>query len=200
MKNELSLDKIIQIYEFDRRLRSLIFSGLEVLEISLQATIINNFNLSSLNNSKPIHKWSFGELVDFLRTINGTSLRKIAKVYGVEEERIFSQWIWSLVDARNNSAHHGIILNRKFSRIPALRTVKNYPSLKHFVEIFEINRVYPHLGLLSFLINNFKFGREWSRDIKRHLLSYPRNLGDLSSSLGLPLGWEVQELWNPNGE
>lgn len=45
-KPEASFDKAVSLYQFDTRLRMLVFSAIQQIEVSLRAKIINHFSLS----------------------------------------------------------------------------------------------------------------------------------------------------------
>ena len=45
-KADASFDKAVSLYEFDSKLRLLIFSAIQVIEISLRSKVINRFSLT----------------------------------------------------------------------------------------------------------------------------------------------------------
>ena len=102
----------------------------------------------------------------------------------------FSSWLTSLAVLRNCCAHHTRIWNRIFTIKPTLPKHLNGAWLNSFHG--PDNKLYPHLCVIRYLLNQIYPGNTFEDDLKTLLQNNPNV--DVRA-MGFPLDWKTQPLW-----
>jgi len=87
-KKDLEFSRIINLYEFDRKLRELLFAAIEVIEVDLRSRLSYFYNDLKTADKKAFAGNDYGDMVSWLRCC--TDLRNICAHYGRLYYRIFS--------------------------------------------------------------------------------------------------------------
>lgn len=105
-KADVSFDKAVSLYEFDSKLRLLIFSAIQVIEISLRSKVINRFSLTHgafwfINPDMATDKHKFtenlGSLERELQRSKDDFIKEHYDKYGKEGYPLHGNcWIWHL--------------------------------------------------------------------------------------------------------
>jgi len=158
-----TFEDVINLYDFDTKLRFILIKHLQIIEISIKSTFAYilatkynnphilldntifkneyyyNKGISKLKSSflksdelfamhyknqydedlPPI--WvcvefmTFGEISKWIKNLNDSDTKLIAKEYDIKSVDIFKSFLYHLTEIRNKSAHHNRIWNKTFS-------------------------------------------------------------------------------------
>jgi abortive infection bacteriophage resistance protein len=135
---------------------------------------------------------SFGQLSILFKNLRSNEARKaVANHFGVHSN-VLSSWLETLSYVRNSCAHHSRLWNRKLPK-PTL-----WPELTHGVWLKEIpkksrlNRIYPALGAIAYLLKRLATHDAFPEKLKSLLNDFPELPLDY---MGFPESWKNEELW-----
>ncbi|MDE5787791.1 MAG: Abi family protein [Bacteroidaceae bacterium] len=245
---------IIDLYCFDRRLRSLMFNAIEKIEVAVRAKIVQVYSEATGNShwfcDRSIYKhkevldrngqqttlytllmkdiegeigrsnedfikhyynkydnpplppaWmtlevlSLGTLSKLYQLLKKSSLKKsIAKQFGLNDDRVFANWLHAIAVWRNCCAHHSRVWNRRC--IINLQMPKNtdYPFLdEQTIKVLHPNKIFAVLCCIKYISNIISP----DSDLKRNILSIIGDGGNLLNlqEMGFPKSWKFLDVW-----
>lgn len=145
--------------------------------------------------------WDFGTTTTLYNGLNETDQDAISILYGVENGRIFANWLLRVKQLRNICAHHGRLWNRVFDAPELL------PShALGWIEYFEKNpetktRIFLMLCICTHLLACLSPKSRWSE----RLVELMKEMPDLSLfglgvyNMGMKDGWQqtIEAIKNP---
>ena len=245
---------IIDLYCFDRRLRSLMFNAIEKIEVAVRAKIAQAYCEStgsshwftdrSLYKDKEIFdrngncvsafdalmKDIEGEIKrsneDFIKhyynkydnppippawmTLEVLSLGTLSKMYqllkkspqknaiakefGLNDDRVFANWLHAIAVWRNCCAHHSRIWNRRcIINITMPKNADNPFLDKQTIRSIHHNKVFTVLCCIKYISNIISP----DSDLKRNILSIMGDGGNLLNlqEMGFPHNWKLLDVW-----
>ena len=254
IRNDIRFSDIIDLYCFDRRLRSLIFNAIEKIEVAVRARMVQVYSESTANSHwftddslyKHVHKvdrngintTAFDLLMrdvenevkrsneDFIKhyfskydnphlppawmTLEVLSLgtlsklyqllkkspekKEIAKGFGLNNDRVFSNWLHAIAVWRNCRAHHSRIWNRRSIVNIQLPTNANYAFLdSQTLRSIHPNKIFTVLCCIKYISNIISP----DSDLKRNILSIIGDGGNLLNldEMGFPKNWKHLGVW-----
>lgn len=253
-KDDIHFSDIVDLYCFDRRLRSLMFNAIEKIEVAVRAKIVQAysevtgnshwFNDRSLykhkevldRNGQPTTAYDLlmkdieGEIKrsneDFIKhyynkyanppmppawmTLEVLSLgtlsklyqqlkkspqkKAIAKQFGLNNDRVFANWLHAIAVWRNCCAHHSRIWNRRCIINLQMPTNTDFPFLdKQTLNTLHPNKVFTVLCCIKYISNIISP----DSDLKRNILSIIGDGGNLLNlqEMGFPKNWKFLDVW-----
>jgi len=154
--------------------------------------------------------WDFGVLSKCCSGLKTAWCSKVAQHFGSLPGPVFASWVYMLNIARNFSAHHRRIWNRRWIvsspmiKMLSSSAITGIPAqyFAHITANYIINNkiqksTYMVLAIIKyFLIWTVKDqGRSWGLEIRALMSSFPTAFGD-PSKLGFPQNWEAENLWS----
>ncbi len=254
IKDDIWFSDIIDLYCFDRRLRSLLFNAIEKIEVAVRARLVQvyseSYGCSHWFTNESIYKsiaktdrngnptTAFALLMkdiegevnrsneDFIKhyynkydnpqlppawmTLEVLSLgtlsklyqllkksqekRDIAKGFGLNDDRLFANWLHAIAVWRNCCAHHSRIWNRRSIINVQLPTNADYPFLdSHTLRTIHPNKLFTVLCCIKYIINIISP----DSDLKRNILSIMGDGGNLLDidEMGFPKNWKHLGVW-----
>lgn len=139
---------------------------------------------------------SLGTLSRLYKTLKKSSVKtQIAKDFGLPNDKILSNWLYSISLWRNYCAHHSRIWNRRSVANVILPYNTTFPFLgKNPGKRIHSNKIYAVLCCIKYISNIISP----TSDIKQHLISAISKGGRLLSlqDMGFPNNWEQDPVWN----
>ncbi len=254
VRNDIHFSDIIDLYCFDRRLRSLMFNAIEKIEVAVRAKIVQTYCEAtgsshwfidrSLYKDKEIYdrnrnriavfdslmKDIEGEIKrsneDFIKhyygkydnpsmppawmTLEVLSLgtlskmyqflkkspqkKAIAKSFGLNDDRVFANWLHAIAVWRNCCAHHSRIWNRRCIVNITMPTNADNPFLdRQTLCAVHPNKVFTALCCIKYISNIISP----DSDLKRNILSIIGDGGNLLNlqEMGFPRNWKFLDVW-----
>lgn len=254
ISDDIHFSDIIDLYCFDRRLRSLMFNAIEKIEIAVRAKIVQTYSEFSKNshwfNDRNLYKhkditdrngqpttaydllmkeieseikrsnedfikhyynkydnpptppaWmtlevlSLGTLSKLYQLLKKSTQKKsIAKQFGLNDDRVFANWLHAIAVWRNCCAHHSRVWNRRCIINLQIPTNTDYPFPdKRTLKDLHPNKVFTVLCCIKYISNIISPGS----DLKRNILSIIVDGGNLLSlsEMGFPKNWKFLDVW-----
>lgn len=245
---------IIDLYCFDRRLRSLMFNAIEKIEVAVRAKVIQTYSEATGNshwfNDQRLYKhkdvrdrngmlttaydllvkdidgeirrsnedfikhyynkydnpplppaWmtlevlSIGTLSKLYQLLKKSPYKKsIAKQFGLNDDRVFANWLHAIAVWRNCCAHHSRVWNRRCIVNLQMPTNVDFPFLdKRTLKSLHPNKVFTVLCCIKYISNIISP----NSDLKRNILAIIGNGGRLLNlqEMGFPKNWTFLDVW-----
>ena len=255
IQNDICFSDIIDLYCFDRRLRSLMFNAIEKIEVAVRTKMIQiygdstqsgywferadfyqNLTNSHLNKDEipafdllmkdieneikrsnedfikhyqnkydhpalppawmTLEVLSLGTLSRMYKILKKSPEKKaIAKAFGLNDDRVFANWIHAIAIWRNCCAHHSRVWNRRSIIHIQMPTHADYPFLdKHLLKSIHDNKIFAVLCCIKYISNIISP----DSDLKKNILSIMNEGGRLLNlrDMGFPADWERSAVWN----
>lgn len=144
-----------------------------------------------------IELWDFGLLSRFYSGMKFADQEALAKRFGVSRPDLMSSWLRTLNYIRNIAAHHGRLWNRNIVDQPKLPRKGEISAFDVALADLPVQRVYPSLCILAYLLDQACPGSDWAARVASHLKSFPVskapavNLG----ALGCSSAWSKHAFW-----
>ena len=213
-----NFDDVIVLYQFDKKLRTLVFTSIQDIEIALRTRIIQCFSLKYgafwfmdtrlFKNEKILHfkkydepslppVWktmeviSFGTLSKLYCNFNDTGVKKqVAKSFGLPQYLYLESWMKCASVLRNYCAHHARLWNRRFPIMPQLpkRLPLKWIDTSHIRPI----KLYAQLCSLAYLEQSINPNSQFKSGIKTLLSNTPQTT---LKAMGFPANWREEPLW-----
>lgn len=138
---------------------------------------------------------SLGTLSKLYQLLKKSAQKKaIAKQFGLNNDKVFANWLHAIAVWRNCCAHHSRVWNRRC--IINLQMPKNtdFPFLdKQTLNTLHPNKVFTVLCCIKYISNIISPGS----DLKRNILSIIGDGGNLLnlSEMGFPKNWKFLDVW-----
>ncbi len=254
VRTGIRFSDIIDLYCFDRRLRSLMFNAIEKIEVTVRARMVQVYSnatgdshwfrnealyksigridrsgmsttafailmkdiegevnrgnedfikhyYSKYDNPPMPPAWmtlevlSLGTLSKLYQLLNKSPEKKaIAKGFGLNDDRVFSNWLHAIAVWRNCCAHHSRIWNRRSIINIQLPTNADNPFIdRETLRSIHPNKVFTVLCCIKYISNIISPGS----DLKRNILSIIGDGGNLLSleEMGFPKEWKRLGVW-----
>lgn len=254
LRNDIRFLDIIDLYCFDRRLRSLMFNAIEKIEVAVRAKIIQAYAETTgdshwfhnrdlytdlprqdrKGNATTAYDILMRDIEDEVRRSNedfikhyhnkydhppmppgwmtlevlslGTLSRlyqllkksltkkRIAKDFGLNNDRVFANWLHAIAVWRNCCAHHSRIWNRRSVVSIQMPTHADYPFLDFQTkQTLRPNKIFAVLCCIKYISNIISPGS----NIKQNLLSIIGDGGNILNlhEMGFPKNWESLAVW-----
>ena len=139
--------------------------------------------------------WDFGTLSTLFSGMRESEQDDIARLYGIDNGRIFATWLRSLNYLRNVCAHHSRLWNRNIVEQPRLPPVTELPWLAPFEQSDHARaRCFLLLCLTRHILGVINPNSSWPARMKAHLRAFPdlTHLGLNLAGMGAPRDWEKQ--------
>lgn len=254
LRDDIHFSDIIDLYRFDRRLRSVMFNAIEKIEVAVRTKIVQayaettgdthwfsdrnlykhqakrdrNGNLttafdllmkdienevkrsnedfikhyfSKYDNPPMPPAWmtlevlSLGTLSRLYQLLKKSPIKKkIAKEFGLNDDRILANWLHAIAVWRNCCAHHSRIWNRRSIISVQMPTNADNPFIDNAsIRAIRPNKIFAALCCIKYISNIISP----DSDIKRNILSiigYGGNLLNLHE-MGFPRNWKTLDVW-----
>ncbi len=254
VKNDIRFSDIIDLYCFDRRLRSLMFNAIEKIEVAVRARMVQVYSEATANshwfNNENLYKsiqkvdkngnkttafallmkdiegevnrsnedfikhyynkydnppmppaWmtlevlSLGTLSKLYQLLKKSPEKKaIAKGFGLNDDRVLSNWLHAIAVWRNCCAHHSRIWNRRSIINIQLPTNADNPFLdSQTLRSIRPNKIFTALCCIKYISNIISP----DSDLKRNILSIIGDGGNLLNleEMGFPKNWKLLGVW-----
>ena len=109
----------------------------------------------------------FGSISTLYTGLKGKQQQQIAKLYGVNNPKVFASWLKSLNYIRNICAHHGRLWNVNIDVIAQVD--KNIAVFQHL----DNKRIYYYLKMIQHLMAVISPSSDWQVDLDRLLSLFP---------------------------
>lgn len=139
-----------------------------------------------------------GQVSVLYRGLNQQDAEEIAQAFGVPTKKVMVSWLASLNYVRNVAAHHARLFNRKLQHAPARPKVGQIPLLDHLRDARTAKGVfgaYNALSVIAYLLRSIAPETAWSDRLIELLRTFPTSQVLTIESLGVPHGWDTQDLW-----
>lgn len=139
-----------------------------------------------------IEIWDFGLLSHLFAGLQVTDQNAIAKCYGIDDGKLFSQWIRSLNYIRNVSAHHGRLWNANIiDRSPVINLDPYWGSLNNY-------RAFYYFCIMQQLLKYICPNSRWGTRFIELMDSFPKLENNAVSlkNFGMIEGWKEWDLWS----
>lgn len=254
IRKDIHFSDIIDLYCFDRRLRTLMFNAIEKIEVAVRAKIVQAYCEStgcshwftdrSLYKDKEIldrnrnrisafdalmndiegeirrsnedfikHYYSrydnppippawmtlevlsLGTLSKMYQLLKKSPQKKaIAKAFGLNDDRVFANWLHAIAVWRNCCAHHSRVWNRRcIINITMPKNADNPFLDRQTLRAVHPNKVFTVLCCIKYISNIISP----DSDIKRKILSIIGDGGNLLNlqEMGFPRNWKLLDVW-----
>ena len=156
-----NFEQVFDIYEFDRKLRRIIFSAIEEIEVFTRA--------------------AFGMLSFFFADLTTKDQKEIARTVFHTTANNIKSLLRCCTDLRNICAHYGSIYYRNFPSVPAGFKTDNKDKYKLWTIIQVVKELYYdaekwNTSILKPMIDLFE---EYKNDINLTHMAFPSNWIDL---------------------
>ena len=218
-RKDIHLRDIIDLYCFDRRLRSLIFNAIEKIEVAVRTKIVqvyaesigadvNRSNEDFIKHYKSKYdnppmppSWMALEVVSFAtlsRLFQSLKLDRskeyITEQFGLKKVAILENWLHAISNLRNCCAHHSRTWNRRFM----VSVTLPYNTLYSFMDRTTIgqirtNKLFTALSCIAYILDIISPGSDFKKNIKE-LLEFDCRLLDLKD-MGFPQYWQSLPVW-----
>ncbi|MDO4685867.1 MAG: Abi family protein [Corynebacterium sp.] len=141
-----------------------------------------------------------GQLSNLYRNLTQELADEIANSFGVPTKYLMASWLASLNYARNLTAHHARLFNRKLQNAPARPKLGQVPPLDHLRKLHTAKSnfgTYNVLAVIAYLLPFIDPNIEWASRTCALLRGFPTSQFVSVESLGVPQDWESYELWQP---
>lgn len=254
LRDDIHFSDIIDLYRFDRRLRSVMFNAIEKIEVAVRTKIVQAYaettGSSHWFNDRNLYKHqakrdrngnmttAFDLLMkdienevkrsneDFIKhyytkydnppmppawmTLEVLSLgtlsrlyqllekspikKKIAKEFGLNDDRVLANWLHAIAVWRNCCAHHSRIWNRRSIISVQMPTNADNPFIdRATIRTIRPNKIFAALCCIKYISNIISP----DSDIKRNILSIIGDGGNLLNlhEMGIPRNWKTLDVW-----
>ena len=168
-------EDILDLYNFDRRFRLIVFNAIERIEIALRTKLIYHLSLS------------YGPYWHYDPT-----LFQIAKEFGLNNQKHLASWLLSVTYIRNVVAHHGRLWNRVLINKYDWPKNSKYPLLSYIPNQYQRRKIFPLLTALIYMNNRISPGHHIKDDLLNLFLEFPNTP---LYKLGFPKDWENEPIW-----
>lgn len=120
--------------------------------------------------------------------------RAIAKEFGLNDDRVFANWLHAIAVWRNCCAHHSRIWNRRCIINVQMPTNTDNGFLdRQTTRALHPNKIFTILCCIKYISNIISP----DSDLKRHILSIIGDGGNLLnlSEMGFPKNWKLLDVW-----
>ena len=240
-KNNSYFEDVIDLYNFDRHFRMIVFNAIERIEIALRTKLIYYFSLSHgaewylnpklFDKQKPYallisklfgdmsrsseefmvkhfenhpdehpESWkalevlTLGSLSKLFQNIKHQlpEKNKIAKEFGLYNQKHLSSWLLTITLLRNIIAHHGRLWNRVIINKYDWPEKTVSPLLDYVPNNYQRRKIFPILSAILYINNKISPGHH----IKEELLQLFREFEQVPLyKMGFPNNWQEQPIW-----
>lgn len=138
---------------------------------------------------------SLGTLSKLYQLLKKTPEKKaIAKGFGLNDDRVLSNWLHAISVWRNCCAHHSRVWNRRSIINIQLPTNVDYPFVERAtLRALHPNKIFTVLSCIKYISNIISP----DSDLKRNILSIIGDGGNLVSleEMGFPPNWKLLGVW-----
>ena len=138
---------------------------------------------------------SLGTLSKLYQLLNKSHQKKfIAKQFGLNDDRVFANWLHAIAVWRNSCAHHSRVWNRRCIINIQMPTNADFPFLdRKTLRELHPNKVFTVLCCIKYISNIISPGS----DLKRNILSIIGDGGNLLNlqEMGFPKNWKFLDVW-----
>lgn len=188
-------DEVMNLYNFDRKLRLLVMDAAGVVEVSVRAQMLF---CGALDSWKEAQKMTMGNLSRHYWNIqNRDWSRRIADAYAMNDG-VLASFLHHLAGVRNICAHHQRLWNHYFRIRPRLPRLPRFPMAKPQPQpFFHFNldaprKIYNTLVILVYLTELISPSIGWRRQLRSLLTTH----GDIrQSAMGFPPDWQQSPFW-----
>lgn len=120
--------------------------------------------------------------------------KKIAKQFGLNDDRVFANWLHAIAVWRNSCAHHSRVWNRRSIINIQMPTNVDFPFLdRNALRSIHPNKVFTVLCCIKYISNIISP----DSDLKRNILSIIGDDGNLLNlqEMGFPKNWKFLDVW-----
>ena len=188
-------DEVMNLYNFDRKLRLLIMDAAGVVEVSARAQMLFCGALSDWKDVRK--KMTMGNLSRHYRDTPRILRRQIANHYGISDV-ILASFLHHLTTVRNLCAHHRRLWNHHFDIWMRLPRPPRFPAaMPRPQPFFHFNvdareKIYKTLVILVYLTELISPSIGWRQRLQSLLTTH----GDIrQSAMGFPPDWRNSPFW-----
>ena len=116
--------------------------------------------------------------------------RTIALAFGLTHENILESWMHSFAQLRNICAHHGRLWNRRLVNTPTIPKRTTEPFILN--KDFHINKLYPQLCCIAYVLNIISPGHTFTFRLKSLLDDFP--IVEIKE-MGFTENWDKEPVW-----
>lgn len=254
MRSNIHFSDIIDLYRFDRRLRSVMFNAIEKIEVAVRTKIVQTYaettgdshwfsdrslykhqskrdrygNMTTAfdllmkdieseikrsnedfikhyynkyDNPPMPPAWmtlevlSLGTLSRMYQLLKKSPLKKrIAKEFGLNDDRVLANWLHAIAVWRNCCAHHSRVWNRRSIISVQMPTNADNSFIdSSTIRTIRPNKIFATLCCIKYISNIISP----DSDIKRNILSIIGDGGNLLNlhEMGFPRNWKTLDVW-----
>ncbi|AVF37192.1 Abi family protein [Rahnella sikkimica] len=140
-----------------------------------------------------VETWDFGQMSKYYSMLKGNWQDKIIQRLGVDNRRVFEQWLVALNILRNRCAHHSRIWNRKHNPLPKLEN--EYFNTKNLNDNAK-ERIFMDILILWFLVKKIGPNSTWLKQVADHIDTKPVLPGCPYTSMGISSAGFPRHLFN----
>ena len=144
-----------------------------------------------------IEVWDFGLLSRFYAGMKFADQTALAQRFGVGRADLMGSWLRTINYLRNIAAHHCRLWNRNIVDQPKLPRPGEVPTFDTVLAEMSVERVYPALCVISYLLEQANPGSGWAQRLADHLETFPTTTAPQVNvgALGCPQGWRQHPFW-----
>jgi abortive infection bacteriophage resistance protein len=144
-----------------------------------------------------IEVWDFGLLSRFYAGMKFADQAALAQHFGVSRPDVMVSWLRTINYLRNIAAHHSRLWNRNIVDQPKMPRPGEAPIFDAVRGEMTVERVYPSLCVIAYLLEQDCPGSGWSRRLAEHLQAFPTLVAPPTDvkALGCPNGWRQHPFW-----
>ncbi len=234
-------EDVIDLYNFDRHFRLIVFNAIERIEISLRTKLIYHLSLQygsewylnpslfdepkrynsfvaklfqDISNSseefiikhfdnhqtehpeswKAMEVLTLGSLSKLYQNLKHQlpEKNKIAREFGLYNQKYLSSWLLTITVVRNIIAHHSRLWNRVIINKYDWPTTAAQPLLNYVPDNRQRRKIFPLLTAIIYMNNEISPGNS----IKQELIDLFNRFPNIHlSRMGFPNNWQNEPLW-----
>lgn len=200
-RKDIHFKDIIDLYCFDRRLRSLIFNAIEKIEVAVRTKIVQVYAESTGDShwygDESLYRFGYDDLMDHIDAdVLKLDSRKeyITEQFGLKKVAILENWLHAISNLRNCCAHHSRTWNRRFMVSVTLPYNTLYPFMdRTTIGQIRTNKLFAALSCIAYILDIISPGSDFKKNIKE-LLKLDCRLLDLKD-MGFPKYWQSLSIW-----
>jgi len=234
-------EDVIDLYNFDRHFRLIIFNAIERIEIALRAKLIYHMSLSygphwydetiyfekykhhlffkskltrDLGNSseefiikhynnhvseepeswKALEILTLGSLSKLYQNLNHQlpEKAKIAKEFGLNNQKYLASWLLSTTYVRNIIAHHGRLWNRVIINKYDWPKSTPHPLLSYTPNQHQRRKIFPLVSAIIYMNNVISPGHHIKTELMDLFQQFPNTP---LYKMGFPTNWRNEPIW-----
>ncbi len=185
-KPNSTFENALELYNFDKKLRHILFCYIGDLEVAIRAKLIQHISLW-----KTLEVISFSTLSKLYCNLKDVSLKKkIAREFGLPQHLYLESWVKSLTVLRNRIAHYSCVWNRKYPWKPKIP--KRLTNLWLANTSIRTEKLYAQLCCLLYMANVICPDNTLRNQLVSLFIQYSNV--DLRA-MGFPADWHTEPLW-----